>query len=134
MNSYESELIAAAIEARNLAYAPYSRFLVGAALLTTDGTVLKGGNIENAAYSLTNCAERTVLFKAFSEGFKEYAGLAVAADTKQPVTPCGACRQVLAELCAPSMPVILTNLQGELEETTVEKLLPLAFSRKDFIG
>lgn len=125
------QLIEAAKDARTRAYVPYSSFAVGAALLTTDGKLYQAGNIENASYSLCICAERTVLFKAFSEGDKQFKALAVAADTHEPVSPCGACRQVLLELCRPKMQVILSNMKGEHMETTVEKLLPFAFSRED---
>lgn len=130
----KQSLMAQAIEARKLAYVPYSKFQVGAALLTESGKVYRGGNIENAAYSLCNCAERTALFKAYSEGDRTYAALAVAADTPQAVSPCGACRQVMAELCPPDMPVILTNLKGDVWETTVSALLPGAFTKEDLRG
>jgi cytidine deaminase len=126
------ELIQAAIQARENAYVPYSRFQVGAALLTKSGLVIKGCNVENASFGLTNCAERTALFKAISEGHREFAGIAVVADTKGPVSPCGACRQVMAELCPPDMKVYLANLKGEVLETTVETLLPGAFRKGDF--
>lgn len=124
-------MIAEALKAREFAYVPYSKFKVGAALLTEDGKVYKGCNIENAAYSLCNCAERTALFKAYSEGEKSFKMLAVAADTLGPVSPCGACRQVISELCSPNMPVILTNLNGQIKEMTVQELLPGAFSSED---
>lgn len=127
-------LIAKAIEARQAAYVPYSRFPVGAALLTEDGEVVLGCNIENAAFSLCNCAERTALFKAYSEGKRAYRALAVAADTPGPVSPCGACRQVMAELCPPQMPVYLANLNGDVMETTVSALLPGAFTKEDLRG
>ncbi|AGN37151.1 cytidine deaminase [Bacillus paralicheniformis] len=127
----KQELIAEALKAREFAYVPYSKFKVGAALLTEDGKVYKGCNIENAAYSLCNCAERTALFKAYSEGEKSFKMLAVAADTPGPVSPCGACRQVISELCSPNMPVILTNLNGQIKEMTVQELLPGAFSSED---
>lgn len=120
-----------AIEARGTAYVPYSKFPVGAALLAADGTVYTGCNIENAGYSLTNCAERTAVFKAVSEGNKTFTALAVSADTPGPVSPCGACRQVLAEFCPPDMPVYLTNLKGDVQETTISELLPGAFSTED---
>jgi cytidine deaminase len=99
--------------------------------LTKDGKVYRGCNIENAAYSMCNCAERTALFKAYSEGDKEYAALAVVADTDRPVSPCGACRQVISELCPKEMKVILTNLKNDIQELTVEELLPGAFSSED---
>ncbi|HHY72975.1 MAG TPA: cytidine deaminase [Bacillus bacterium] len=125
------DLIDQAKEAREQAYVPYSKFKVGAAVLTQNMKVYKGCNIENAAYGLCNCAERTALFKAFSEGDKQIKALAVVADTKRPVPPCGACRQVMAELCPPNMPIFLTNLQGIITETTVEALLPGAFTAED---
>jgi len=126
-----TQLITEAKKAREYAYAPYSKFQVGAALLTTDGKIYHGCNVENAAYSLCNCAERTALFKAYSEGAREYAALAVIADTSRPVPPCGACRQVIAELCPPDMKVILANLKGDVTELTVKELLPGAFSAED---
>ncbi len=125
------ELILESKKARDLAYAPYSKFKVGAALLTKDGKVYKGCNIENAAYSMTNCAERTALFKAISEGDKEFVAIAVVADTERPVPPCGACRQVISELCPGDMKVILTNLNGIVQELTVSELLPGAFTAED---
>lgn len=124
-------LIDKAKEAREMAYVPYSKFKVGAALLTEDDHVIKGCNIENAAFGMTNCAERTALFKAFSEGNKRYKALVVVADTERPVPPCGACRQVMAELCPPNMPVYLTNLKGDIFETSVQELLPGAFTAED---
>ena len=117
--------------ARERAYVPYSEFKVGAALLATDGTVFHGCNIENSGYSMTNCAERTAFFKAISDGIKDFAAIAIVADTEGPCSPCGACRQVMSEFCAPDMPVYLTNLKGDVLETTVEQLLPGAFSPGD---
>ncbi|MDM5315851.1 cytidine deaminase [Fictibacillus sp. b24] len=117
--------------AREKAYVPYSKFQVGAALLTSEGKVYMGANIENAAYSLTCCAERTALFKAYTEGDKKFSAIAVVADTKRPVPPCGACRQVISELCPPEMPVYLTNLKGDVQEILVKDLLPGAFSPED---
>jgi len=124
-------LIAESKKAREQAYVPYSKFPVGAALLAEDGTIYHGCNIENSAYSMTNCAERTAFFKAVSDGVRRFKALAVVADTEGPVSPCGACRQVIAEFCDGSMPVYLTNLNGDVEETTVAKLLPGAFSKED---
>ena len=117
--------------ARENAYVPYSKFKVGAALVSKEGKVYHGCNIENAGYSMTNCAERTAMFKAVSEGVREFESLAVVADTEGPVSPCGACRQVLAEFCEPNMPVYLINLKGNVLETTVAELLPGAFSPED---
>ncbi|MFZ3588193.1 cytidine deaminase [Bacillus sp. DJP31] len=127
----KEQLILEAKKARELAYVPYSKFKVGAALLTRDGKVYKGCNIENAAYSMTNCAERTALFKAISEADNDFVAIAVVADTERPVPPCGACRQVISELCPKDMLVILTNLNGEIHELTVSELLPGAFSPED---
>lgn len=127
----EKELLKEAVKARDYAYVPYSHFKVGAALLSKDGQVFHGCNIENAAYSVTNCAERTALFKAYSEGITEYEKLVVVADTKRPVPPCGACRQVISELCDPDMEVVLTNLKGDIQRITVADLLPGAFAPKD---
>ncbi len=127
----KEQLMKQAIEARGNAYVPYSKFPVGAALLTAEGHVYLGCNIENAGYSLANCAERTAMFKAVSEGEKNFVALAVSADTPGPVSPCGACRQVMAEFCPPDMPVFLTNLKGDVQETTISELLPGAFSTED---
>lgn len=126
------ELMDLAIEAREQAYVPYSKFKVGAAVLSQDGRVFTGCNIENAAYSPTNCAERTAIFKAVSEGVRSFRALAVVADTEGPVTPCGVCRQVMTEFFAPESPVYLGNIQGELVETTLEAILPGAFTSKEF--
>lgn len=127
----KEQLLEQAIAARGNAYVPYSEFPVGAALLTADGKVYLGCNIENAGYSMTNCAERTAMFKAVSEGDRKFVALAVSADTAGPVSPCGACRQVLAEFCAPDMPVYLTNLKGDVQDTTISELLPGAFTPED---
>lgn len=125
------QLIEEAKEARKQAYVPYSKFAVGAALLTENGKVYRGCNIENAAYSMANCAERTAFFKAISEGEKNFKLLAVVADTDRPCSPCGACRQVISEFCPTDMKVVLTNLKGDLLETTVKELLPGAFNAGD---
>lgn len=124
-------LIEESKKAREKAYVPYSKFGVGAALLTIDGKIYHGCNIENAAYSMCNCAERTALFKAYSEGDRDFTMLAVVADTDRPCSPCGACRQVISELCPQDMKVILTNLKGDILEITVAELLPGAFSPED---
>jgi len=117
--------------AREKAYVPYSKFQVGAALLTEDGKVYHGCNIENAAYSMCNCAERTAIFSALAHGDRKFKALAVIADTDRPVSPCGACRQVISEMCPKDMKVTLTNLKGNTLEITVEELLPGAFSPED---
>ncbi|MEO5829452.1 MAG: cytidine deaminase [Rhodanobacter sp.] len=124
------ELISVAWAAREQAYAPYSNFLVGAVVLTRDGRQFSGCNVENAAYGLCNCAERTALFGAIAAGCKpgQFAAMAVVADTPGQVSPCGACRQVMSELCGPDMPVLLGNLHGLTRHTTVAALLPDSFT------
>ena len=129
----EKVLIQEANKAREFAYVPYSKFKVGAALLSKEGMVYQGCNIENASYGMTNCAERTALFKAYSEGVTQFDSLVVTADTDGPVSPCGACRQVISELCDAEMEVILTNLKGDIQRIQVKDLLPGAFSPKDLI-
>lgn len=123
------DLLALARSAREQAYAPYSHFKVGAALRTHDGRRFSGCNVENAAYGLCNCAERTALFSAMAAGCQpgDFAALAVIADTADPVSPCGACRQVMSELCDDAMPVLLANLHGATQETSVAALLPGSF-------
>jgi len=123
------DLLALARSAREQAYAPYSNFLVGAALLTRDGRRFIGCNVENASYGLCNCAERTALFNAVAAGCRpgDFAAIAVIADTDAPVSPCGACRQVMAELCDDAMPVLLANLRGDTAQTSVAALLPGSF-------
>ncbi|HDR6310136.1 TPA: cytidine deaminase [Bacillus cereus] len=113
------------------AYIPYSKFPVGAALVTKEGKIYTGCNIENASYGLCNCAERTAIFKAVSEGERDFSYLVISGETDGPISPCGACRQVIAEFCEPKMPVLLTNVKGDEKEVTVEQLLPGAFSIED---
>lgn len=126
------KLMDCAIKARENAYSPYSHFAVGAALLCEDGTLYEGCNIENASYGLTNCAERTAIFKAVSEGHIKFKALAVVADTEGPCAPCGACRQVMAEFKIPL--IIMGNLMGNIKIVTMEKLLPFSFSECDVTG
>ncbi|CAM3797109.1 cytidine deaminase [Alkalicoccus chagannorensis] len=130
----KEDLMKRAVEARANAYVPYSKFPVGAALEAEDGTIFTGCNIENAAYSMCNCGERTAVFKAVSEGYTRFRALAVAADTDGPVSPCGACRQVLSELLQQETVVYLTNLHGDVQTTTIEALLPGAFTKEDLHG
>lgn len=120
-------LIQAARTARERAYAPYSRFAVGAAALTSSGAVFLGCNIENAAFPVTCCAERVALFAAFAANQREIVALAVTADTPGPVSPCGSCRQVIFEL-APNATIILTNLNDAQAITTPAALLPGGFT------
>ena len=124
-------LVNRAIKARENAYCPYSHFAVGAALLCEDGTIYEGCNIENASYGLTNCAERTAVFKAVSEGHTKFKALAVVADTEGPCAPCGACRQVMGEFNIPI--IIMGNLKGDIEVVSTEALLPFSFSSTDVI-
>jgi cytidine deaminase len=126
------ELIQRAINARERAYAPYSNFCVGAALLTQDGTVYEGCNIENSAFSGTNCAERTALFKAVSEGVRAFEAIAVVGGPRGPLdgycAPCGVCRQVLREFVAPEkFTVYLAKSPDEYRTYTLADLLPLSF-------
>ncbi len=130
LSTSDKKLMALARSAREHAYAAYSGFQVGAAVRTHDGRTFNGCNVENAAYGLCNCAERTALFSAVAAGCKpgEFAALAVIADSPEPVSPCGACRQVMAELCGGTMPVLLGNLDSESRQTMVAQLLPGAFT------
>jgi cytidine deaminase len=123
------ELLERAKNARERAYAPYSRFKVGAALLTKDGAVFDGCNVENASYGLCNCAERTAFFSAIAAGYTrdQFAALAVIGDTDGPIAPCGACRQVIIELGGPELTIRLGNLNGAIRDTTAREQLPDAF-------
>jgi cytidine deaminase len=122
------KLVRRAIEARENAYAPYSSYKVGAALLSKSGRVYTGGNVENAVYPLTICAERAAVAWAVSEGEREFVALAVATENAGP--PCGSCRQVLREF-GKDIVVLITDLVGNFRETTVADLLPDSFSKKD---
>lgn len=119
-------LIEAAWKAREMAYAPYSGFQVGAAVQTASGSIYGGCNIENVSYGLTNCAERTAMFQAVANGERQLQRIVVCADTPEPVSPCGACRQVMQEL-GPQMEVLLINREGRQIHTTVAELLPYSF-------
>jgi cytidine deaminase len=123
-------LLKKANEAREQAYAPYSKFKVGAVLLGSEGQTFYGCNVENIAYGPTNCAERTALFRAISDGYqpRSFQAIAIVADTPHPISPCGVCRQVMIELCRADMLVILGNVKGDYQLTTVSELLPSAFS------
>ena len=123
-------LEAAAREARDRAYAPYSGFQVGAALLTDDGRIFTGANVENASYGLSMCAERTAAFRAASEGVRRLVAVAVAASNEEPTWPCGACRQVLWEF-GPDMVVVSEGAGGRREERRLADLLPDAFGPAD---
>lgn len=126
------KLILAAKTNRLNAYVPYSNFKVGAAVLTKEGKIYTGCNVENASYGLCNCAERTAIFKAVSEGERELVAMAIIADTEKPVSPCGACRQVMAEFGINK--IIMCNLHGEQYIATLEDLLPYSFGKKYLSG
>jgi cytidine deaminase len=122
-------LLKAAAAAARKAYAPYSKYRVGAALLCADGAIFTGCNVENASYGLTNCAERTAAFSAVVSGRKRFLAIAIVADGRRPPYPCGACRQVLAEFCPPSMPVYVAPIArlARFKRTTLGQLLPRSF-------
>ena len=122
----DKELLNAALEARLKAYAPYSKFLVGTAVRAESGKIYTGCNIENASYGLTVCAERNALFSAVGAGERKFTALCVVGDTEEPISPCGACRQVMAEFKVPC--IILANLKGDVKEYTLEELLPYGFT------
>ncbi len=125
----DKKLVTAAMEAKEHAYAPYSHFRVGAALLTTEGKVYQGCNIENAGYTPTNCAERTAFFKAVYEGERHFSAIAVNGDADDYLYPCGVCRQVMAEFCDPkTFQVIVSNKNGDYKKYTLEELFPGAFT------
>ena len=127
------QLMQKAIDARALSYSPYSHFAVGAALLCRDGSVYLGANVENASYPVTMCAERNALFHAMMEGKKkeDFVALAIVADSKRACSPCGLCRQAIAELYPNTAPTYLGNLSGEIQETNAQELLPFAFQKED---
>ena len=139
MNRYE-ELIEMAFEARKLSYAPYSRFQVGAALLGKNGVVYKGCNIENAGYSATNCAERTAFFNAIMDGQKEFEAIAIVGGAERAseldyCAPCGVCRQVMREFCAPeSFEIIVAKSTREYKVYTLAELLPESFGPANLLA
>ena len=127
----DKELCTLAVKAMDNAYAPYSGYRVGAALLTKDGEIFTGCNIENSSFSPTICAERTAIFKAVSEGKREFSAIAVAGGKDGKVMgafpPCGVCRQVMAEFCKPDFTVLLVTGENTYEKYTLSEILPLAF-------
>lgn len=123
-------LISKAKKARKKAYAPYSKFKVGAALLLKNGEIICGANIENSSYGLTICAERVAIATAIAGGFSDFVAMAIVVDLPKPGAPCGACRQVIAEF-APSLPIILANKQNDQIVTNLSELLPYQFSKAD---
>jgi cytidine deaminase len=123
------QLVEMAMKAREQAYAPFSKFRVGAAIVTQDGQVYTGCNIENASYGLTVCAERVAIFKAVSEGARRFAKVVVVADTDNLTPPCGACRQIIWEFCG-DVPVVLANLRGQSTRYRMSKLFPRPFDQQ----
>ncbi|MEM3832452.1 MAG: cytidine deaminase [Thermoprotei archaeon] len=123
------DLVEIALNAVKNAYAPYSNFKVGAVVRTKQGSIYTGVNVENSSYGLTICAERVAIFKAVSEGDKEIEEVVIAVESEEPVAPCGACRQVIAEF-NPHAKIIMVNNKGITRETTLDKLLPDIFKLK----
>ena len=132
MNENYKRLIKEAEKARKRAYTPYSKFKVGAAILTSDGKIFTGCNIENASFGLTVCAERVAILKAISEGSTEFEAIAIIGDTDQPCSPCGACRQVVSEF-GEKIKIIMSNLKGDIKIKKIGELLPEAFSKNDLL-
>ncbi|GKT23751.1 Cytidine deaminase, homotetrameric like protein [Aduncisulcus paluster] len=128
ISSHEKSLLDKALAASKKAYCPYSHFSVGACVETETGDIFEGCNVENASYGLSNCAERTAIFSAVSHGMKKIKTIAVIADTKGPVSPCGACRQVISEFADESTTIILANTRGDVAVMSVKDLLPYGFS------
>jgi cytidine deaminase len=126
------KLIKEAEKARKKAYTPYSKFKVGAAVLCDDGKIFSGCNIENASFGLTVCAERVAIFKAVSEGSTKFKAIAVIGNTNKFCSPCGACRQVISEF-GEDIPLIMTNLKGDVRVKKIKELLPQAFGKKDLL-
>lgn len=123
-----TDLIDLAVEVSQQAYVPYSHFPVSAVLVTKDDQIYTGVNIENASFGLTNCGERTAIFKAVSEGAREFKELIIYGQTERPISPCGACRQVMAEFFEPDLPVILVSKDKSTVVMTVKELLPYSFT------
>ena len=122
-----------AIDARENAYAPYSKFKVGAAVVTEDGSIYTGCNIENASYGATNCAERTAIFKAVSEGHKKIKAIAIVGDMSTNTYPCGICRQVIAEFATKDIDIVLVKNEDNYIVKTMEEILPGAFTKEDLL-
>ena len=132
MKKEYKKLISEAEKARKMAYTPYSKFKVGAAVLSVDGKIFNGCNIENASFGLSVCAERVAIFKAISEGSTKFEAIAVIGDTDKPCSPCGACRQVISEF-GEDIPLIMTNLKGDIKIKKIGELLPEAFGKRDLL-
>ncbi|WP_052181903.1 cytidine deaminase [Pisciglobus halotolerans] len=129
----KEELMESARKIKEKAYVPYSHFPVGAALLLKDDTIINGVNVENVSFGATNCAERTALFTALTQGYQkgDFKAVAIAGDTEDFLPPCSICRQVFVEFCSPDMPVYLTNEKDEIKELALIDLVPHAFTDLD---
>jgi len=127
----KKKLFEAAKKGKEKAYVPFSGFRVGAAILTSSGEIYIGCNIENSSFSLTCCAERTAIFKAVSSGEQKFSAMAVTADSQTPISPCGACRQVMAEFLTDDVPIYLLSKENEVKTTSISELLPFAFELND---
>lgn len=132
MNERYTQLVNAAIAAKEFSYSPYSHFRVGAAILSEDGQIFKGCNIENVSYGATNCAERTAIFKGVSEGVKSIKAIAITSDEEDFTYPCGICRQVICEF-GTEVDIILVNNKGETRMSSIEELLPSSFSKETLL-
>jgi len=126
----KKELVQKAIEAKSKAIATYSQFHVGAALLTEDDKIILGANIENASYGLTICAERTAVFTALLNGERKFRAIAIAGDSENYISPCGACRQILSEFCGKDLYVIMVNKNGKTKTVKMKELLPYSFGEE----
>ena len=124
-----SELLQIANKAKLNSYSPYSKFRVGAVIVTNDGTLYTGVNVENSSYGLTNCAERTAIFSAVSQGERKFKTIVLVSDAEDFITPCGACRQVLMELGGKDLEVVMSNSDNEIRILKLEELLPLSFNK-----
>lgn len=129
----KNKLLDMALVARSVSYAPYSKFKVGAAILLSNGKYITGCNVENASYGLSNCAERTALFKMISEGYTKADVIAfcITGESENVIIPCGACLQVMNELLSDDTPILLTNIRRDMKELTLKELLPYRFDEKD---
>lgn len=132
MKEEYKKLVKEAEKARKKAYTPYSKFKVGAAVLSVDGKIFSGCNIENASFGLAVCAERVAIFKAISEGSTKFKAIAVIGNTDKPCSPCGACRQVISEF-GEDIPLIMANLKGDVKIKKIKELLPEAFGKNDLL-
>lgn len=126
----ELELAKKAESAKDKAFAPYSNFHVGAALVTKSGKIYEGANIENSSYGLTICAERTAAFQAILEGEREFDSIAIASDSEEFCPPCGACRQVLLDLCGKNLNVVMINKKQEIKSFKLSELIPFSFGEE----